>query len=118
MRGEVRIDYRLERERVRQRYRRRREREEWQQRRLLWRSQRSPGAAEIRRMAEKATSNPIERHLVGDRGHWIEHHSTAGDGREQWKLFSPEGELLGYAWGKQKAEAAIHELIETGSITR
>ena len=75
---------------------------------------------EIRKVIEKEASlPPAERELIGNAGHWIEPHGLpAGDGRQKYSVWSPEGELISMIWGKDAAERAVHEYIETGKITR
>ena len=50
----------------------------------------------------------VEKHRVGNAGHYIEHHATANDGRQQWMIFTAEGNRIGHRWGKTEAEAVIN----------
>ncbi len=71
----------------------------------------------IRKEIEMGATTEVEQHLVGDAGHWIQHHATAPDGRIKWAIFSPGGDLLAMKWGKTEAEAAVRELVTTGGIS-
>jgi hypothetical protein len=70
-------------------------------------------AEEIKKVIEKEASlPPVERIWVGDRGYWIEKHGEpAGDGRQKFLVWSPEGELLSMIWGKDAAERAAESEI-------
>jgi hypothetical protein len=61
---------------------------------------------------KEASLPPVERIWVGDRGYWIEKHGEpAGDGRQKFLVWSPEGELLSMIWGKDAAERAAESEI-------
>lgn len=73
---------------------------------------------EVRRMIEQTEQKEIAREVVGSAGHWIEEYEPpAGDGRQRYRVFDPNGNLLTTKWGKPAAEAAVMELITTGKIT-
>jgi hypothetical protein len=65
-----------------------------------------------------ASEVDIERHMIGDQGHWIALNELGGDGREKWAIHNPAGEPQGFIWGRGAAEAACKQLIEEGRITR
>jgi hypothetical protein len=69
----------------------------------------------IKRTAEAAASADA-RIMVGD--YWITLLQVAGDGREQYAIFDPNGQHLTNLWGKEAAEAAVFEHIEKGTISR
>ena len=71
----------------------------------------------VQRMIEQGQA-AVERHLVGECGHWIELRETANDGREKFAVVDPAGNLITFIWGKAAAEAAVHQLIEKGAISR
>jgi hypothetical protein len=78
------------------------------------------GSRRVRAMIDDETEQQerVERELIGSAGHWIENRGVAGDGREKLALFDPNGVFLCMKWGKSAAEAAIRQLVETGSISR
>jgi hypothetical protein len=67
---------------------------------------------EVEKMIKEQARAPVERILVGDRGHWIERHDEpAGDGRQKYSIWSPGGELLSIMWEKDAAERAAESEI-------
>ena len=80
------------------------------------------GAALPSVLPDALPSAPSNAHMagmtesVGDG--WIECREVANDGREKWAVYSPTGARLTSVWGKDKAEAACKEYLETGTITR
>jgi hypothetical protein len=67
---------------------------------------------------ELETAVPIETIPVGNAGHYIVPGTVANDGRQLWGVHLPGGDRVGNFWGRDRAEAAIGELVETGSISR
>ena len=72
----------------------------------------------IKHEIEATAEIEVEKHLIGDQGHWIVLRERAGDGREKWAIHNPAGETQGFIWGRGAAEAACKQLIEEGRITR
>jgi hypothetical protein len=70
----------------------------------------------IVRMIE--TEVPVETIPIGRKGHFIVPGVVANDGRQLWALHLPDGMSVGNFWGRDRAEAAAQELIESGSISR
>ena len=68
--------------------------------------------------AELYAEPTIELHPIGDAGHAIAKCDVGNDGRERWEIYDPHGTLLTKLWGKDNAERAVHELIETGAIVK
>ena len=60
----------------------------------------------------------IERHPVGDGGHFLQQISTDGNGREKWQIHDAMGQPVGAIWGKAAAMAACKQLIDEGVIVR
>jgi hypothetical protein len=58
------------------------------------------------------------RELVGDGGHFIRFFDHTGGGEKRWSVHLPDGEAVAVMRGRSAAEAAVHQLIETGRITR
>jgi hypothetical protein len=98
--------------------RERRERE--RQQKLREHSREVRQAKEIDKMIKKSAeaSAAADRILVGERGHWIQSTGVVNAGREQFAVFDPSGMHLTNIWGKDAAEAAVHEHIEKGTISR
>jgi hypothetical protein len=68
-------------------------------------------------MIEKQVEEEVARELIGGSGHWIDLHERGGNNGDRYAIFSPDGVLLGMKFGKERAEAAVMELIATGKIS-
>ncbi len=68
---------------------------------------------------ESLYSEPeMEVHEVGEYGHCIGLVETANDDRQKWAIYDPHGMLVTMEWGREAAERACHQLIETGAIVK
>lgn len=66
----------------------------------------------------QADLKEIAREIIGERGHWIEAYGDpAGDGRQKYRVFDPDGVLITTRFGKEAAEAVVEQLISTGQYT-
>jgi hypothetical protein len=80
------------------------------------------GASEIWRAPPPRSTAPltgmqqIEKIPVGSEGHYIVPGAIANDGRQLWGVHLPDGAQAINVWGRDKAERAVAELCETGSI--
>ena len=80
-----------------------------------------PGLLQPLNAPQEAPEPQSNAHIVGtvesvEEGS-IECREVAGDGREKWVIYSPTGARLTSVWGRDKAEAACKEYLETGTIT-
>ena len=75
-------------------------------------------AREVRKAVEAAEElEDGEREMIGDGGFYITKiEGRFNDGRPKYSIHSPSGELLSYAWGRQKAVRAIREMYSNMKI--
>jgi hypothetical protein len=75
-------------------------------------------AREVRGMIE-LPADEAARDLIGDQGQFImKHDAPAGDGRQRYGIYGPDGALLTLAWGKDEAERKVKEIIAAGMIRK
>src|SRR5262245_41420627 len=75
-------------------------------------------ATAVDREIRQAAGTSVERELVGNRGHWIQPTGVINRKRKQFAIYDPTGMFHANIWGEEDARRAVHELIQTGTITR